>query len=71
MNKNLPLIGGSYKYPPSYYDARETKEPLGGDNNPSWEDEQGPEVEQKRFEIALELVGKEFTDNVLDMAGSG
>uniref|UniRef100_W8C9P3 UPF0160 protein MYG1, mitochondrial n=1 Tax=Ceratitis capitata TaxID=7213 RepID=W8C9P3_CERCA len=38
--------------------------------NPSWEDEQGPEVEQKRFEIALELVGKEFTDNVLDMAGS-
>ncbi|XP_018799336.1 PREDICTED: UPF0160 protein MYG1, mitochondrial isoform X2 [Bactrocera latifrons] len=38
--------------------------------NPSWEDEQGCVIEQKRFELALELVGKEFVENVLDMAGS-
>ncbi|XP_017477721.1 PREDICTED: UPF0160 protein [Rhagoletis zephyria] len=38
--------------------------------NPSWEDEQGSEIEQKRFERALELVGKEFVENVLDVACS-
>ncbi|XP_067642521.1 MYG1 protein [Eurosta solidaginis] len=38
--------------------------------NPSWEDEQGSEIEQKRFERALDLVGTEFVNNVLDMACS-
>ncbi|XP_011184091.2 MYG1 exonuclease isoform X2 [Zeugodacus cucurbitae] len=38
--------------------------------NPSWEDEQGSAIEQTRFELAMELVGKEFRENVLDIAGS-
>ncbi|XP_053969695.1 MYG1 protein isoform X1 [Anastrepha ludens] len=38
--------------------------------NPSWEDVRCNETEQKLFEQALELVGKEFVNNVLAMAGS-
>lgn len=38
--------------------------------NPSWEDEERSALEQKRFELALELVGKEFKEKVLDVAGS-